>query len=241
MELSVDPRSLHSLSTDPLNMIPEELRQGSHQIWDYLQAEPAEEQPTRHLAVIGAPGSGKTTLLCHMTLILAGKKDKPLKKLPILLFLRDHAVTIQQNPDLSLSKAVHDHLAKWEMPAPPKYFEHQLDRGNCLIMLDGLDEIADPKIRKAIVTWVEKQMKTHAQNQFVITSRPFGYRSNPLSGVTVLEVRPFSQQQVQKFVHNWYLANEIMAAKKNDPGVYMKAREGARGFVAPLAWFARIG
>src|SRR5262249_31055257 len=57
--------------------------------------------------------------------------------------------------------------------------------------------------------------------------RPFGYRSNPLAGVTLLEVRPFNWEQVGRFVKNWYLANEIMAARKEDEGVRIAAREGA--------------
>ncbi|MGE0680725.1 MAG: hypothetical protein AB7P69_07435 [Candidatus Binatia bacterium] len=82
--------------------------------------------------------------------------------------------------------------------------------------------------------WVEKQIITHGGNRFLITSRPFGYRSNPLSGVTVLEVRPFASEQVQRFVQNWYLANEIMSAQKDDPGVRLNAREGAEDLLQRL-------
>jgi hypothetical protein len=94
-------------------------------------------------------------------------------------------------------------------------------------MLDGLDEVADPETRKKVVKWVEDQMAAYGKNRFVITSRPHGYLTNPLSGVTVLEVRPFASGQVRRFVHNWYVANEVMSAQKDDPGVRMAAEEGA--------------
>ncbi len=94
-------------------------------------------------------------------------------------------------------------------------------------MLDGLDEVADPAQRKLLADWVERQMKACGQNRFIITSRPFGYRDNPLEGVTVFEVRSFTHAQIQRFVHNWYLANEVMSMQKDDPGVRLAAKQGA--------------
>ena len=40
----------------------------------------------------------------------------------------------------------------------------------------------------------------------MLTSRPLGYRDNPVSGVTTLAVCPYNREQVQQFVSNWYLA-----------------------------------
>ena len=51
----------------------------------------------------------------------------------------------------------------------------------------------------------------------------------------MVEVLPFDRKQVQKFVENWYLANEIMSAQKDDPGVRMKAQEGAEDLLQRLA------
>ncbi len=225
VELSVSPQAIHEIPVDPLHKIPEELSQGSHTIWQFLQAD---NLASPNLAVIGAPGCGKTTLLKHMTLVLARQqKNKPVDKLPVLLFLRDLTGAIQNDPDLFLENAIQSTLKKWKADAPQGWFEEQLKKGHCLILLDGLDEVADLKIRQAMVAWVEKQMQIYATNNFIVTSRRFGYISNPLSGVSVLEVRPFTAAQVNRFVQNWYLANEIMSSQKNDPGVQMKAQEGA--------------
>lgn len=101
-------------------------------------------------------------------------------------------------------------------------------------MLDGLDEVVDPKIRQAVVNWVQRQMVAYRQNRFLVTSRPFGYRSNPLSGVTVLEIRPFTTEEVERFIHKWYLANEIMSKQKDDPGVRMRAKAEARALLQQL-------
>ena len=45
---------------------------------------------------------------------------------------------------------------------PEGWFKQHLSKGCCLIMLDGLDEVADPEVRMAVVTWVERQMAAYS-------------------------------------------------------------------------------
>ena len=235
VELSIAPKPPHQTSADPLK-VPEALRTGQHSIWYYLMSEPLIHQ---HLAIIGAPGSGKTTLLKHMALTLVNRK-KPYRKtdipykLPFLLFLRDFVTAIKNSPTFSLVDAVQSHVIKWGRAAPTGWVEHQLNKGNCLILLDGLDEVADPEMRRQIVNWVQQQMITYGKNRFIVTSRPFGYRNNPLSGVTVLEVNPFTPEQIEDFIYNWYLANEVMSSQRNDPGIHLKAKDGAQDLLRRL-------
>ncbi len=236
VELGIDPRPAHQASPDILN-IPEDLRQGEHSIWDYLSST---SLANRHLVIIGAPGSGKTTLLKHIALTLAQHKKGHRQgnmshMLPILLFLRDHVSTLQEKPDLSLVDAVQNHIQrKWQQSIPSSWLEHHLTQGKCLILLDGLDEVADSTSRRQMVVWVQQQMITYGQNRFLLTSRPYGYRDNPLDGVTVLEVHSFTLKQVERFIQRWYLANELKSWGKEDPGVYLRAQEGAEDLLLRL-------
>ena len=241
VELSVDPTPLHALSSNPIP-IPQVLSQGNHAIWEYL-ASPA--LANQHFAIIGPPGSGKTTLLKHivLSLVVDHNRRRPHTRLPqtlpILLFLRDHADAIVkaagEQQEFSLEDALHAHLKQWEQPEPPAgWVKRQLVKGRCLILLDGLDEVANVEVRKKIVAWVQRQMVAYGKNRFIVTSRPFGYRDNPLNGVTVLEVRPFTDEQVNAFIQRWYLANEIMSKQKDDPGVRMRARAGAKELLQRL-------
>ena len=59
VELRIDATPADQASANPLRL-PSVLLQGSHTIWDYLQARQMQDQ---HLVVLGAPGNGKTTLL----------------------------------------------------------------------------------------------------------------------------------------------------------------------------------
>ncbi|CAG0998289.1 hypothetical protein ANAEL_02756 [Anaerolineales bacterium] len=243
VELSLVSKPAHRTSTDPFQKAPRELRAGQHPIWDYLKSA---KMANQHLAIIGAPGSGKSTLLKHMTLALATSKrkynsvDLP-RKLPVLLFLRTLAEAVEAGANLSLAQAVCDNLVRSNGPAAPVgWLEKQINLGRCLIMLDGLDEIADPQARKTMADWVEKQMVACGKNRFIVTSRPFGYQSNPLTGVTVFEVCPFTHTQVKRFVQNWYLANEVMGAQKDDPGVRLMAQQGAEDLLERISGSAAL-
>ena len=81
--------------------------------------------------------------------------------------------------------------AKKEGTGPAGWFEKQLTKGRCLVMLDGLDEVSNAALLSKVVEWVQQQINNHGNNRFIITSRPFGYRDNPLQSVSVLGARPF--------------------------------------------------
>lgn len=205
-----------------------------------LEALQDRSNASRKFAIIGAPGSGKTTLLKHIALHFSDDSYRnPTRWLwqrtPILLFLRDHADQIRWNPEISLPQLIYRSLKSWNQLPPNGWFETELHNHRCIVLFDGLDEVADLQTRKQVAAWVEHQMQTYANNSFVITSRPLGYQSNPLRGVHVLQVRPFTGEQVRQFVENWYHATEVMRSQKTDEGVRMRASEGARDLLRRLS------
>jgi predicted NACHT family NTPase len=201
------------LAVDPLSQLPEAsahlIRKGSggarRDVWTFLISP---QMRVQNFGILGAPGSGKTTLLRHITLGLAANRGKfhGVRRMPVLLFIRDHVSAITSKPDQTLADVMNESATKMGIPAPNGWFQRELDRGRCLVMLDGLDEVADSKLRKTVAEWVDNQMQVLGANRFLVTSRPFGYRSNPLSQVTVLEVHPFSSGQIERFIDKWYLA-----------------------------------
>jgi len=206
-----------------------------HTIWECLRM----RLSTQNFVVLGSPGSGKTTLLKSIVLGLSSNLSRRRigapRLLPILLALRDHLVTIQNNPNVSLTELIQNQFAGPQAPLPPEaWLERQLESGHCIIMLDGLDEIGDFTARKMVAKWIDQCMMVYAKNYFIVTSRPHGYASNPLTNVSLLQIAPFSVRQIEQFVHNWYLANEIVSSQKDDPGVREDARRGAIDLIARI-------
>jgi hypothetical protein len=201
-----------------------------HHIREYLEG-------SGHFAIIGAPGSGKTTLLRHLAITLAWTRLKKVRQsLPVLLYFRSHAKAISENKDISLQEVIlaSEILKEQTVKPPQNWFEDKLKDGKCLLLLDGLDEVGDPDIRTKIVAWVERCLHTYANNRFFITSRPLGYMENPVPGVTTLRVLPFTQDEVDRFVSKWYLANEVMSHNQEDEGVRIQARTGAGDLISRI-------
>ena len=119
---------------------------------------------------------------------------------------------------------------------PLHWFADNLKSGRCLVMLDGLDEVADEKQRKDVSKWVDRQIIKYPKARFIMTSRPFGYHSAPLEEVqTVLEVQPFSLGEMSQFLHNWYLQTETKKqGGKVDRGVVQDAKRSADDLISRI-------
>ncbi|MEU5894464.1 NACHT domain-containing protein [Streptomyces sp. NPDC047461] len=178
------------------------------------------------LAVIGAPGTGKTSLLKHLALCLAKEKQarKARRSLPVLLLLRDHSSTIAEQPGLTLPEVIRGSLRRLAIEEPTGWFEKQLQDGRCVVLLDGLDEVARDEERRAVATWLEEQIEQYEHNDFVVTSRPHGYLSAPLNRPQVLQTRRFTGEQISRFTHSWYRTVMKLSTGVDDAGVEADAR-----------------
>jgi lipopolysaccharide/colanic/teichoic acid biosynthesis glycosyltransferase/energy-coupling factor transporter ATP-binding protein EcfA2 len=233
--LSLAAKPLHSLTPDPVrhHIGPDASSDGN--IWYWLN----EAQRKRAiLSVIGPPGSGKSTLLRHVAFTLAkdgrrsGVKGAP-NKIPILINLREQKFSQSLSP-FNLADILRRALVTLDHPEPPSWVEVNLRRGKFAILLDGLDEIADQAARIALTEWLTHQVSAPDGNLFVLTSRPFGYRDNPISSAMVVEVQPLAEEQISSFVNQWYQAISARSHAADNASSRLAAKTGAADLLARL-------
>ncbi|MHC5764440.1 MAG: HEAT repeat domain-containing protein [Nostoc sp.] len=167
------------------------------------------ESTRNKFVVLGEPGIGKTTLMSYFALMLAKQQTEKLglsadlELLPILIRIRD----LGKAPTKNLLEYVRNFANSIHVKELPKgFFEHWLEDGRALILLDGLDEIAKPSDRYEFVKIIHSFLGQYSQNPAIITSRPAGY-SRELFGTDEFPhyyLEKFDDSQIDLFIQQWY-------------------------------------
>jgi HEAT repeat protein len=163
--------------------------------------------------VLGAPGSGKTMLASYFALMLCETAQSDPSQiglkaeddyLPVVVRIRDWILESKMGLLEYLRSNAESNLACKELP--PGFFEHWLERGQALILLDGLDEVVDEAQRRKVAEQIETFLHQYQDNPAVITSRPAGYRWDffNLDEFPHYTLESFDDKQVATFIDHWY-------------------------------------
>lgn len=169
------------------------------------------------LIILGDPGAGKTTLLRYFLLCFAKKEATsrlhlPGDRLPILLPLRsvDMSKTFIQN--------ICAQFQDYDLKLSEAFFLDRLEKGRAIVLLDGLDEVADESARKQMCGWIDKSRTRFRRCPFIVTSRFAGYRGEVrLPGAYLeLHMQDFTKKDIRQFLHRWYTTVEITLHENNN-------------------------
>ena len=164
----------------------------------------------KRVVILGDPGSGKSTLLKYLALRLAVEANAPL---PIIVPLNAYAAAVEKGPDCNLQRFLPDFFAarSHEMENLGPLFEIALEKGQAVVLLDGLDEVQTAN-RRLLIERVEYFASWAAAkgNHVAVTSRIVGYSESPLNGKNwmLYTLLDFDRQAIETFAGRWCLAFE---------------------------------
>jgi len=177
----------------------------------------------RHLVILGDPGGGKTTLLRWLTtaLMLRRQGDTELEELPDAETLPEEAdwlpvlVRCRELRSLDLAACTFEDVLRVtvrraEVPdaqvaATADALRGLLEEGNAVLLVDGLDEVADPRVRAGFCRQIDKVARLW-EAPIVATSRLVGYREmgvrlgGDFAHATLAELGP---QARDDFLERW--------------------------------------
>jgi HEAT repeat protein len=175
---------------------------------------------TQHALIVGEPGAGKSTLLRWLAVTFAAGSQRGAERLgpqadtdrlPLLVELgRLPEAYLQANSRETPNWKVFlpEHLTK--QPAfddiPAAFLEQALAQGRCLLLCDGLDEIADLSARRRIADSLADYARSSA-NRLVLSSRPAGVSGSEGalgSRFQRLTIQRFAPEDVRRFFGFWY-------------------------------------
>jgi hypothetical protein len=157
-------------------------------------------QKHRWLVVVGAPGAGKSMLLRHLALTYArqGLRDFPDQPVPILLELNR-----LNNSTLPLAEHLTRVLEQNDFPGAGRFVEAALQRGDLLLLFDGLDEVISQE-RERVAGQVRDLLQRYPGTRAVATCRTQVYKDEFAGQADQkLEIAEFDDGQIQRFLSAW--------------------------------------
>ena len=194
--------------------------------------------PQKRFIIIGTPGSGKTTLLNYLALKFARRNIKELfgiedEILPIFINFRD--TTKEGFLDVRKFVENYDNYIEFRHSPQKDLLEKRLEQGKCIILLDGLDEVATVEQRAKVAKWVDELATTYPKNIFIATSRPYGYETARLyNDFLELHILDFTPEQVEQFVKYWTKAVEIKVREDESEYTLKEAEKRAEDLLKAI-------
>ncbi len=212
---------------------------------------------TLKTVLVGEPGSGKSTFVHHLIYSLATYQLAPdtpqlqafyniwtdkaeYGRLPVRVILRDFDAWLRlpsakAAAEAAQAKHLFDFVAKGLRDNKHEdaiaVFEHALNQGTALVVLDGLDEVITFEQRKYVRDAITRFAKAyHKDNRYVLTCRTRSYEA-PAAGQEDVRVAAFAQHELAKFddakivafIMAWY--EELVKVGRLNPAAAANKRD----------------
>jgi energy-coupling factor transporter ATP-binding protein EcfA2 len=171
---------------------------------------------SNRLAVLASPGAGKSTLIKRLAVAYVGEQhrvrvadDLPdFNWFPIFIRCR----SLPPDSRLPIHKIIEEIPQRGEFPELHHSFKeiaaNALRNGSALILIDGLDEIADESDRLAFVRQLRTFLATYPHLAVVVTSREAGFRAVGGALSTLCDwyrIDDLNDDDIQQLTRAWHL------------------------------------
>ncbi|MDO4464921.1 MAG: hypothetical protein Q4C57_10285, partial [Bacillota bacterium] len=163
------------------------------------------------IVLIGAAGLGKSTTLNY--LFCNYEKIFGANALKLKIDLKEYAKDIVEDKrDIiwCLSTEFYKRIKRTRLQFADveSIIANFLDRGDCLVILDALDEIPTQAMRNTVRNEISSFCELYYLNRFIISTREVGYLRNKFDDSFLhIKINEFNKIQIKKYSNNWFKTN----------------------------------
>ena len=173
-----------------------------------------------HLLVTGEPGAGKSTMSSYLARCLSRLwlRDDSAVDAPItepVVPLRVSARSLDRSGSWSavLAEAACHSFGRDQREDPdPRLFAGRFQGARWLVLVDGLDEIPDPRLRWDVIRSVAQHARLGSDYRFVVMTRALPESElGPLRTANVgsCVIEPFGRPELEEFAIKWFTAQRV--------------------------------
>src|SRR5471030_1117092 len=162
----------------------------------------------KRILVKGPAGAGKTTLLRWIAVRAASRGfEYPLEDwndaIPFVIRLRQFGDSPFPPPE-TFPSLVASTIAD---TMPQGWVHRRLKSGNAVVMIDGVDEVAESRCDE-VRKWVKELADTFPAVRLIVTSRPHAVEQGWLEseGFGEADLQPMDTASIQRFIDHWHEA-----------------------------------
>ena len=180
-------------------------------------------EQNNHLLVTGEPGAGKSTMSSHLARSLSRlwlREDSavsaPITEPVVPLRVSAHSLVSSGSWSAGLAEAACRSFGQGLLEDPDRsLFAGRVQGARWLVLVDGLDEIPDSRLRREVIRSVAQHARPGSDYRFVVTTRALPESElAPLRMANVgnYVIAPFDKPELEEFATKWFTVQPMTSA-----------------------------